>query len=151
MTEPEFNKLMDFQVEDYARENVEAGFWDESEALEKSRAEINKLLPNGLDTKDHFLFSLMDNSTNENIGVIWTNIQKKKDFKLAFIYYIEIFANFRGKGLSKKSLTSLEDWCKLNDINKIGLHVFAKNTVARNLYTKFGFKDTNYNMTKEFL
>ncbi len=151
MTESEFNKLMEFQVADYARENVEAGFWDESDALEKSRSEINKLLPNGLDTQDHFLFSVEDNATNDNIGVIWVNVQKKRNFKLAFIYYIEIFEQYRGKGFSKESLASLENWCKSNDISKIGLHVFAKNTVARNLYTKFGFKDTNYNMTKELI
>lgn len=148
MTQLEFDTLMEFQIKDYARENVEAGFWEESESLEKAKNEINKLLPNGLETKDHFLFSLM-NDTNENVGVIWANVQKKKNYNLVFIYYIEIFESHRGKGLSKQALKSLEDWCRSNEISKIGLHVFAKNTVARNLYKKFGFEDINYNMTKK--
>ena len=150
MDENVFEKFINNQIKEYARENVEAGFWEESEALEKSKHEIDKLLPEGLETKDHLIFSMIEEDSNENIGSLWIQVRDHKKAKSVFIFYIEISENNRGKGLGKQALVTLENWCLPNRVSKIGLHVFAKNSVARNLYKKFGFVDTNYNMNKDF-
>lgn len=150
MTESEFKPFINAQIIDYAHENVEAGYWAEEESEEKSKKEIERLLPDGLETKDHYIFSVVDQESNEHVGALWVYVAEKKKLKSAFIYYIEIFENYRGKGLSKQTLALLDQWCVDKGILKIGLHVFAKNIIARNVYKKFGYKDINYNMGKEF-
>ena len=52
MTEDEFKAYLEEDIKEYAAVNVRNGYWDESEALEKSRESHNQLLPDGLATKD---------------------------------------------------------------------------------------------------
>jgi hypothetical protein len=37
MTQAEFDAFIELVIPEYAADNVDAGYWDESEALEKSR------------------------------------------------------------------------------------------------------------------
>jgi len=60
MTQPEFDLYLTHLIPDYAADNVHAGHWDESEALEKSRQQIESLLPQGLQTRDHYNYTLVD-------------------------------------------------------------------------------------------
>lgn len=151
MTKDEFREYLDHLIKKYAVQNIENGDWDEDEALNLSKLQLTALLPNGLETEDHFLFSLFNNKLNMNIGYLWLNIQETKQKKKGFIYDIELFDMFRGKGLGKESLEVLEDYLRSINVKSVGLHVFAKNTLARNLYLKYGFKDVSYNMSKELL
>ena len=48
MTQPEYDEYLKQLIPDYAADNVRAGYWDESEALEKSRKQLESLLPQGL-------------------------------------------------------------------------------------------------------
>ena len=149
MTESEFNEYFKKLVVDYAKENVENGHWEEDEALELSRQQTNALLPQGLNTENHYLFSLFSDKLNMNVGYLWVQIQETKSIKKAFIFDIELIEMFRGKGLGKETLQVLEDWLKTQNVKTLALHVFDKNTVARKLYFKFGFKDMSHNMIKE--
>ena len=40
MTQPEYDEYLKQLIPDYAADNVRAGYWDESEALEKSRKQL---------------------------------------------------------------------------------------------------------------
>lgn len=150
MTEEEFRPFINAQIIDYAHENVEAGYWAEEESVEKSKKEIERLLPDGLKTKDHYIFSFVNQESKAHVGALWIYVAEKKKLKSAFIYYVEIFESYRGKGLSKQVSALLDQWCVDKGILKVGIHVFAKNTVARNIYKKIGYEDINYNMSKEF-
>ena len=150
MSQDDFNSYFEYKIKDYALENIKAGHWEESEALEKSRQQVTELLPAGLETKGQFIFSVFDPTLGINVGVLWILFTEKKKLNYAFIYDIEIYESQRGKGLSKIALALLEEWCRTKNVSKIGLHVFAKNSIARNLYKKFGYVVTNYNMTKDF-
>ncbi len=43
MTQSEYDEYLKHLIPDYAADNVRAGYWDESEALEKSRQQIEAL------------------------------------------------------------------------------------------------------------
>jgi hypothetical protein len=58
MTETEFQAYLEYDVRRYAQEHIKAGHWHPSEALEKSRKEHQRLLPNGLASEDQYLFSI---------------------------------------------------------------------------------------------
>jgi RimJ/RimL family protein N-acetyltransferase len=147
MTQHEFDLLLERAVSDYAADNVRAGHWSETEALEKARRQTESLLPQGLQTKDHYLYTLYDD--DEAIGMIWLRAELNRPVKNGFIFDVHIEEKFRGKGYGKEIMSLIEEKARELGIKKIGLHVFAYNAVARKLYEDLGYKVESLNMLKE--
>jgi ribosomal protein S18 acetylase RimI-like enzyme len=146
MTENEWADYVEFLVRDYARENVEAGYWDEKDAIEKSRKQTMELLPQGVKTPNHHLFTVRDE--DQKVGVVWMRSTLDSALKTGFIFDITIDEGQRGKGYGKKAMLLIEETAKEMGIQQMGLHVFAKNKVARGLYEKLGYETKSLNMTK---
>src|SRR5688572_22938449 len=92
MIQPEFDIFLERSIPEYAADKVRAGNWTEAESLERSRKEFEHLLPQGLNTKDNFLYTLHDE--NQALGLIWIKV----DMPGAFIYEVYIEEKFRGQG-----------------------------------------------------
>ncbi len=147
MTQPEYEAFLARIIPDYAAENVRAGYWDEAEALEKSRKQTEELLLQGLQTKNHYLYTLYD---GENaVGMIWLRADVDRPKKSGFIFDVEIDEKFRGKGYGKQVMLLIEDKARELGLQSIGLHVFASNKVARNLYESIGYETSSLNMIKQ--
>ena len=56
---------------------------------------------------------------------------------------------FRGKGYGKQAMLLIEEQASELGLKSLGLHVFAVNTVARNLYESVGYEASSLNMTKK--
>ncbi len=67
MNEEAFSDYLQIAIQAYARDNVDSGRWDESDALERSIKEHEALLPEGVETKDNYLFNVVDNETSGNL------------------------------------------------------------------------------------
>ena len=104
------------------------------------------LLPQGTATENNHLFSLFAADFSEPIGVIWINTAAQK----AFIYDFIIEEDQRGKGYGTKALQALEKWAIQQGITEIGLHVFAHNQSAYQLYKKMGYLETDITMVRRF-
>ena len=63
MSPAEFQVYLERSIAEYADDKVKAGNWPQEGALERSRQEFNKYLPQGLDTPANFLRSLTDPET----------------------------------------------------------------------------------------
>ena len=146
MTEDEYEDYYNFAIKNYAREKIEAGNWSEEDAEEKSRKIFNKLLPDGTDTENHYLFSIYDNENH--IGYIWFRVMEENN-NIAFLNDIVIFEEYRGKGYGKETMKLLEKKVGELDCSKIQLHVFGHNEVAVSLYKKLNYEVTNYRMEKD--
>ena len=146
MTQPEYDAFLKRLVPEYAADNVRAGYWAESEALEKSRQAIESLLPEGLQTKDHYLYSLYDG--DRAVGMIWLKANMDRPVKNGFIFDVYIDEQQRGKGYGKQLMLLVEEKARELDLKSIGLHVFAYNEVARKLYENVGYKVSSFNMLK---
>jgi RimJ/RimL family protein N-acetyltransferase len=59
-------------------------------------------------------------------------------------YGVWISNKFSGLGLSKLTLQHAFTFCKLNGLKKIMLKVHPENTVAKNIYENFGFKQGGF-------
>ncbi|MGB7605052.1 MAG: GNAT family N-acetyltransferase [Lutisporaceae bacterium] len=116
-------------------------------AMVMSEQQIEGLLKDGVDTKDHYVFNVVDNVSSEKVGILWVNI--KPEEKRSFIFDIEIMSEHQGKGYGKATLKELEVFMKEMGIKQIGLNVFADNTMAKALYEKLGYAVTNMNMVKD--
>ncbi len=147
MTQPEFDAYIERLIPDYASDNVRAGHWSEEEALEKSRKQTMSLLSDGLQTKNHYLYTLYDG--DEAVGMIWLRAELDGPVKNGFIFDVEVKEEFRGKGYGKQVMLLIEEKARELGIKRMGLHVFAYNDVAKNLYEGVGYKVSSLNMLKD--
>ena len=147
MTEEQFEAWLPGAIAGYAREHVATGRWSEEESLQRSREEHDKLLPQGLATPDHRLWSIVRSSDHTPVGILWVNIVQKPR-PSAFIFDIEIDPRFRRHGYATQAMTRLEEEARHLGLESIRLHVFGHNKAARPLYEKLGYVPTNINMSK---
>lgn len=147
MTESEFAAWCDSIVPDYAAEKVKSGDWLESDALERSRASLDELLPRGIETPDNHLFTILD-PTGESVGMLWFAVREHSGNRIAYVYNIAIDPPFRRQGHAEHAFDALEREAARLGLEGIALHVFGHNRGARSLYEKLGFEATDITMFK---
>lgn len=149
MSDAEYESFHSKLVDEYARVNVEAGSWLESESIELSKNEVENLLPQGRETPRVLLLSA-DNAHGVYVGYIWIGLDRPGISKpFAWIYDIEVAKEQRGKGYGRDLLRAGEQETLKHGISTLGLNVFGTNHVARNLYKSEGYSITQIAMSKE--
>ena len=150
MSKREFNTYFKEASRKYAEEKVNSGNWSPEKAEELAKQTMKKLLPEGINTKTHHLYSIDDKKSNKRIGIIWFKINEDSSSnQQMFLYDILINEKYRGKGFGTQTMKKLEEKAKELKCNKILLHVFGHNNSAIALYKKMGYKITNLMMSKE--
>lgn len=147
MSEQVFDAWNERLIHEFAAENVTAGRWTPDEAEARSRAQNEAELPDGYATPGQQLWSILD-SDGVRVGSLWLALDSRRPGH-SFIYDIEIDEPRRGEGLGRAALEALEAWCAEHAIDSIGLHVFGNNAVARGLYARMGYIETNVQMEKK--
>ena len=143
-----FAPYMQKSVAGYAEDNVTAGRWPREGALERSRAEFESLLPQGLETPDNHVFEIMATATGPVVGVIWFAVEAKHGLRSAYVYDVEIHQPFRRQGHALRAFQALESIVTALGLSAIGLHVFGHNPGAQALYAKLGYGVTGINIVK---
>ena len=144
MQQEDFEPYRERGIREYAEDHVRNGNWTAEESLERSRKESEQLLPDGVNSKDQFLFSIIDETDGNKIGILWVQVKDQK----AFIYDFIVDEEFRGQGYGKQALAALDEKLISMSVESVGLHVFGHNIVAQELYKKSGYEITNINMRK---
>lgn len=147
MTQPEYEAFLERVIPEYAEDNIKAGYWGEQEALEKSRKEFTDLLPQGLQTPNHHLYTLYDASVP--VGMIWMRANLDRPLKNGFIFELWVDEKFRGRGHGHEAMLQLENIAREMGLKSLGLHVFSYNRTARALYEKLGYEVSSLNMQKK--
>jgi ribosomal protein S18 acetylase RimI-like enzyme len=132
----------------YAKQNVESGRWPAEAALELSRAEHQRLLPEGIASKDNHIFEIHDPATDAVVGSLWLGVQNRTGLPLAYVFNIEIAPEHRRRGHAARALKALEPIVRELGLSAIGLNVFAYNTGAQALYASLGYEVTALSMRK---
>jgi len=138
------NLYLERGIREYAEDHVRNGNWSAEEALERSKKEFEQLLPEGVNSQDQFLFSIVDETDDNKIGLLWVQVKDQK----AFIYDFIIDESSRGKGYGKQALVALDEKLKSIEVQSVGLHVFGDNITAQELYKKMGYQITGIHMKK---
>jgi len=146
MTETEYEVFLERTIPEYAEDKVRAGYYAESDALERSRKEFLALLPQGVHTKNHYLYTLYDG--DDAVGLIWLRANVDTPLKDGFIFELYVDEKQRGKGYGKQAMLLIEEKARELGLKSIGLHVFGSNKIARNLYEAVGYQVTSVNMSK---
>jgi ribosomal protein S18 acetylase RimI-like enzyme len=148
MSEPEFADYLEFAIPDFAADKVNAGQWSTDEALELARQGYDELLPQGLATPGHFLYTVRNQATGAAVGMVWFAAQARAGRQIAFIYDVYIVPEHQRQGHAKRALAAMEDAALSQGLSGIALHVFGHNAAAQALYRQLGFEATNINMFK---
>ncbi|MFJ7730612.1 GNAT family N-acetyltransferase [Lysinibacillus sp. NPDC097231] len=147
MTQEEFKQYISYAIEDYANDKIASGNWSEDEALDLSKKSFDRLLPEDEKTENNHLFSIFHNDIL--VGMIWIAQKAPTNSNEGFIYDFVIFEQYQGQGYGKKAMKEAEVIAKELGMNKMGLHVFGHNKIARSLYEKMGYEITNITMAKK--
>jgi len=150
MTEAEFEVYLAQAVDNYAQEHVTAGNWLFEEAHQKSEQEFKQLLPDGVASKDQYLFSIVEATSGLKIGMLWFAVNHRGLRRTAFIYDFIIDEARRGQGYGRQALAALDEQAAALNIETISLHAFAHNPTAIALYQKMGYAITDVHMSKKF-
>ena len=134
-------------IRTYAEEKVRAGTWPAKGARDRAVAEFATILPQGRDTPGHE-FRVIETDTGEPVGAIWIAPLREIGSGALFIYDIVIDAAQRGHGYGRAAMQTLEPLARSLGYDRIQLHVFGHNTVARKLYASVGYVETDVQMEK---
>jgi ribosomal protein S18 acetylase RimI-like enzyme len=144
MNSNEFKQYLNYAVRNYADEHVKAGNWNEQESISKATKEFEQLSPEGEKTVNNKLFIIRDE--DREVGMIWL---AQRSNEKGFIYDINIWEGNQGRGYGKQAMKEIELVARKLGLKSIGLHVFGHNQVARGLYEKLGYIETDIIMEKE--
>lgn len=148
MSESEFSKYQSTAIQDYANEHIRSGKWSAAEALAEATKVHQDLLPQGLQTKDHYFWSLFQPESQEIIGMLWFANVERAGKRVAYVYNFMIDPAWRRKGYGEQAFKLMEEKVKSLRLTSIALHVFGHNHAAYALYQKMGYVATNINMSK---
>lgn len=149
MDESSFQFFLGQATRDYAEDKVKAGAWDPENAMKLSEEVIARSLPKGLYTEGAYLYSIVEISSDSQVGYIWFNVTEGRSGREAFIYDFYIFEPYQSKGYGKQAMTALDEEAREMGVTKIGLHVFGQNHRAFELYKKMGYIVTDITMSKD--
>lgn len=139
------DQLLPGMIEEYKDDLVNSGSEpSEEEALKKAKEEIDSYFYNGKLLPNQQIQGIYLAGIEDPIGSIWISIKSAQDPDKAFLCYIGIRPEYRGKGYAKRALVMAEKKLLKQAIPIIGLNVFAHNTPALALYKKL-----QYNITFE--
>ena len=134
-----FQRFVNEAVEAYSRDNVVAGRWSASEAEANSRAELERFLPEGIETPGHCVCLVQSDASEEAVGTLWYGQMVREQRQIAYVFDLRIYPDFRRRGHAASALGEVENFATLRKLEAIGLHVFSHNAPALALYGKLGF------------
>ena len=140
MNQDIYNHYITYSKNNYAQEITKARGISIEEAMQITNKEYDTLLPDGLQSKNQYLYTI-ENNENENIGIMWFSSQSNHGDNELFLCDVEVNKEYRGKGYGRESMNLLESKVKEFNMHTISLHVFLHNKIAYSLYNKIGYKE----------
>ena len=151
MTDLEFGTYLESMLPGYAEEHARAGSMPDEGALQRARAQVTALVPDGVHTPDQYICVIEEEASGTAVGILWFAKRDQGANPTAFLYDIQIFEPFRRHGYARQAFRVLEDRVRELGLSTISLHVFGSNSAARELYRKLGFQETHVMMNKTVL
>ena len=146
MSGPEFEAFRSRTVTEYAAAHVASGDWSADRAEGHAAEQTESLLPEGVDTPGMLLLTA-ESEQDGVVGLAWVALEHGEK-RGAWIYDIEIVPAQRGKGYGRALLHAVEQLVIEHGVDRVGLNVFAGNSVARKLYESTGYQATSLHMRK---
>ncbi len=145
MSDQDYTDWLAILIPDFAAEKVASGAWTKADSLKKAQASTAELLPQGRDTSNQYMFTLVLMPEAHRVGYLWFGRYEQS----AYLYDIYITPDHRRMGYGRQAMQLLETAASERGFTAIALHVFGKNRIARDLYRQQGFEITDLTMRKK--
>jgi len=150
MSEEDFAAFIRKSVPEYAYDQMRAGNWTANEAVGRARAEFQQMLPNGPQTENAHLRTILDEQGHK-LGMLWYYVEPNRSRKTAFLIDFFIFPEGRHKGYEAEALGLFEaEACGLG-VERVELQIFTHKLDDLRIYRENGFSETSIFFSKDFI
>jgi ribosomal protein S18 acetylase RimI-like enzyme len=146
MSQAEYVPFRERSEATYATEIAASRALPPSEARRQAAEDYERLLPEGLRTPGHYLWTAYEG--DEPVGDLWLHVEARTDGRHAFGYGIQVRPELRRRGYGRAIAAAAEQKCREMKVVSIGLTVFGPNKAAQSLYEDLGFQVTVLQMRK---
>jgi GNAT superfamily N-acetyltransferase len=147
ITEAEFAAYLPVAIEEYGEDLVTSGrISDPVLARQIGEQEIASVAPEGLATKNSFVYTARDAESGEPVGFLWLGL-RGENAQDAFVYDIRVDESRRGLGYGRATMIACIARAAELGASTVGLHVFGHAAVPRALYSSLGFVETSVQMS----
>jgi ribosomal protein S18 acetylase RimI-like enzyme len=147
LTDAEYGAMVVASKAGYAEAIEQHGGQTHEAAIEKAEADFAALLPQGLATPGHWHFVVEADGTS--VGRLWLAERASGGRRALFVYDISISPEHQGRGIGRRTMQLAEEEARVRGAERIELHVFGGNEVARGLYRSLGYVETSVQMRKD--
>ena len=149
MTWDEFDVWSERSVRGFVAQQVGAGLQPEPEATDFARRQLDVLLPAGLATPLHHLWTVRPAGSEETVlGGLWMRVRPLSVEVEAYVFDIDLVPEARGRGLGRATLLAAERAARGLGADVVRLNVFGHNHVAMRLYDSLGYDVAGTTMTR---
>jgi ribosomal protein S18 acetylase RimI-like enzyme len=125
---------------------------DKASAMKREQLREKLLETHGLllECPGNVFFIAENEQTNERAGLLWLGPRHNliTGEHEAWIYNVTVVPQCRGCGVAKKMMAHAEDYARAQGYSVIGLSVAVHNNVARGLYQRLEYSESNILMRK---
>jgi ribosomal protein S18 acetylase RimI-like enzyme len=143
----EFDDWAAHSARGYAEQQVAAGVQSGPDAAEHAARQLAALLPEGLATPSHRLWTVRD-ADDALVGTLWIRVRPLSTEVEAYVFDVEVVPGARGRGLGRATLLAGERAARALGATVVRLNVFGHNTVALRLYESLGYAATSVAMAR---
>ena len=140
MTDDEFERFYGWSIENHAKKLVEQLHISQEEAIRQTIEEVAEMLPNGLNSPNNDLVTIVEEESGESAGFIWTLHEETMGRKQSFLCDFAIWETKRRKGYGQAALSLAEKKAKDAGCQESVLFVADDNAAAKALYEKCGYQ-----------
>jgi ribosomal protein S18 acetylase RimI-like enzyme len=147
MSPPDWEAWRVAAVAAYARQMAQRGVWPAETSLARASALFAELVPDGQESPGH-VFRHITLADGSKTGALWLAAEDAPGRGTVFLWDIVIDEAHRGRGLGRAALAAAEALARWLGYERMRLHVFGDNEVARGLYRSAGYEETDVTMEK---
>jgi ribosomal protein S18 acetylase RimI-like enzyme len=148
MTDAEYETWQLELARDFVAEAIAAGRAMPDDAVERELEDNAKLLPLGAATPRMLVVTAVD-AEGRSVGRAWVSFDHPRGAPdTAFLYDIEVHAEFRDQGQGRQLLAAIERAVAAAGVGALELNVFGNNAAALKLYGSAGYAVTSQQMRK---
>jgi ribosomal protein S18 acetylase RimI-like enzyme len=153
MTWAEFDAWSPRSRRGFAAQQVAAGLAAEPQASALAEKVFAGLLPEGLATPGHLLWSLQrpqgptTATTATTVGHLWLLLRPLGDGTEAYVMDLEVLPEARRRGLARAAMLAAEQAARDLGATEMRLNVFAHNVPAVRLYDGLGYRASLLTLT----
>jgi hypothetical protein len=148
MTDEDYAAFIRKSIPEYAYDQMRAGNWTANEAAGRARAEFQQMLPQGPQTPNAYLRTILDEN-DRKVGMLWYFVDASRSRKTAFLIDFFIFSEGRSKGYEAQAFELFENEARGLGVERVELQIFTHKGDSVLLYRKNGYQETSIFFAKD--